>query len=105
MSRLKYDYSTAARIVEALGGLDALEAVKEQVAPLDLPPCPFCGGEAVVALGNAYGRPTATVECSHCHSRTLFMTPGYDHLTGAHTKMRDAINDAALRWSMRRATA
>lgn len=105
MSRLKYDYSTTAHVVDALGGLDALEAFKKQVAPLELPPCPFCGGEAVVALGSAYGHPMATVECVRCHSRTLFMTPGYNYLTGTQSTMRDAINDAVQRWSVRRATA
>lgn len=105
MSRLKYDYSKDHHAVETLGGLEALEAVKEQVATLDLPPCPFCGGEAVVGLWSSYGQPAAAVECAHCHSRTVTGGASYNYLTERQSTLEDAINTAAQRWSMRRATA
>lgn len=102
MSRLKYDYAKERHIVDALGGLEALEAVNAQVEGLALPDCPFCGGEAVVALGTAYGQPTVRVECTRCYSSTGRVGPGYNFLTGVITNMRDAVNDAARRWSRRK---
>lgn len=102
MSSLKYDYAKERHIVDALGGLEALEAVKAQVEGLELPDCPFCGGEAVVALGAAYGQPTVRVECDQCHASAVLCTPGYNFLTRVTTDMHDAVNDAARRWSRRK---
>lgn len=101
MSKLKYNYSTTAHVVDAFGGLEALEAVKAQVETLNLPDCPFCGGESVVALGSALGQPTVAVECCRCHIRTIPFGPGYDYITETIRTMHDAINAAAHRWSRR----
>ncbi|BDF68192.1 hypothetical protein CE91St43_21640 [Oscillospiraceae bacterium] len=101
MSRLKHDYSVSAPVVDAFGGLKALEAVRDQVKGLDLPPCPFCGGEAVFVLGTMYTTPSVTVECSHCHGRTASVGPSYDYFTGTQTSIHDAVNDTARRWSRR----
>lgn len=102
MSRLKYDYAREKHIVDALGGLEALEAVKAQAEGLDLPECPFCGGEAVVGLGSAYGQPTVTVECSRCHTSTVHSGPSYNYITETMTSMRDAVESVARRWSRRK---
>ena len=102
MSRLKYDYSTTTHVVDALGGLEALEAVKAQVEGLELPCCPFCGGEAVVALGSAYGQPAVAVECDRCHASTVRTGPSYDYLTGQMTGIEEAVANAARRWSKRK---
>ena len=67
------------------------------MAGLDLPACPFCGGEAVVGLGSAYGQPTACVECDRCH--TVLSLPGYNYLTGKMTNIHDAIETAARSWA------
>lgn len=101
MSRFKHDYTFAAHVVKALGGVDALGEVKAQVEGLEFPCCPFCGGEAVVGLGSAYGQPTVVVECSRCHASTVRTGPSFNYVTGTMTTMHDAINSAARRWSRR----
>lgn len=78
MSHIKYDYRTTAHVVDALGGLKALEEVEHQVEALTLPVCPFCGGEAVVALGSMCAIPYALIECRRCHGGILRISAGYD---------------------------
>ena len=101
MSRLKHDYSTARNVVDGLGGLEVLEAVKEQVRALDLPTCPFCGGEAIVGLGSIYSLPCASVECGTCHNMTLRIPTGLNLFSGQHEDIHDVVRKAALRWSRR----
>ena len=101
MSHLVHDYTKDKHVVAALGGLSILESIEAQVETLDLPPCPFCGGEAMVGLGLAYGQPFVVVECSRCHCRTVSTMPRYNYFTGEQTDIHDAINAAARRWSMR----
>lgn len=105
MSKLKYDYATTGHVVGALGGLEALEAVKTQVEALNLPACPFCGGEAVVVLGSAFGQPTVAVECCRCHIRTISFGPSYDYVTETMRTMHDSINTAARQWCQREGAA
>ena len=105
MGRLKYDYSKERHIIDALGGQEALKEIKTQVEMLELPACPFCGSEAVVGLGSAYGQLTVAVECSRCHSRTVFSEPSYNYLTGRQTTIHDAVDDVARRWSRREGAA
>lgn len=101
MSRLVHDYTKDKHVVEAFGGLSVLESVEAQVETLDLPPCPFCGGEPMVAMGQIYGHPFVAVECSCCHCRTVSTGPNYNYLTGVQTDIHDAIGTAAQRWSKR----
>ena len=102
MSRLKYDYSTTRHIIEAFGGLKALETVTAQVEGLTLPSCPFCGGEAVVALGSTFAYPTASIECNHCHNGTLRMAAARDAITMEPQNIHDVLQEVARRWSRRR---
>ena len=101
MSHLVHDYTKDKHVVAALGGLSILESIEAQEETLDLPPCPFCGGEAMVGLGLAYGQPFVVVECSCCHCRTVSTAPHYNYLTGVQTDIHDAISTAAQRWSKR----
>ena len=101
MSTLKYDYSAVRHVVEALGGVMALEAVKAQVEALELPACPHCGGEAVVALTSMHTYPSAYIECRHCHNRTLRMDAAFDGFTMQPITIREAIQKAAQCWSRR----
>lgn len=102
MNHLMYDYSREKHTVDMLGGLSALDAVKAQVEALSLRTCPFCGGEAVVRLGTAYGQPDIRVECSYCHATTVSSGPSYNYFTNAMTTMRDAIENVADRWNRRK---
>lgn len=101
MSRLVHDYTKDKHVVEAFGGLSVLESVEGQVETLELPSCPFCGGEPMVGLGQIYGHPFVVVECSCCHCRTVSTAPHYNYLTGVQTDIHDAISTAAQRWSKR----
>lgn len=101
MSQFKYDYMREKHVIKYVGGSEVLEAAKAQVEALELPPCPFCGSEAVVVLGQMYGSPVASVECSHCHVRTVPIGPGYDYLAQEVRTMQDSICGVARRWTMR----
>lgn len=103
MSRLKYDYAREKHLVSALGGPAVLEAAKAQVEGLALPACPFCGGEAVVALEMMYNLSCASIECAHCHSRTIRIDTGVNVLTQESVSIHDAITKAVQRWSRRKA--
>lgn len=102
MSRLRHDYRKVRPVVDALHGLDELEAVEKQVADITLPACPFCGGEAVVGLHVMYCIPGAAVECTQCNSRTMVCFSGLDVLTQKLVTIQEAISEAAKRWSRRR---
>lgn len=54
---LMHDYLRAARVSEAFEGAVGLEAVKQLAADSTIHTCPFCGGEALVALTQHYGAP------------------------------------------------
>lgn len=105
MSYLKYDYRTTAHVVDALGGLEALEAVEHRVEALTLPACPFCGEEAVVALGSMCAVPYALIECRRCHGGTLRISAGYDLFKERNTTIFDALARAVARWSRREGAA
>ena len=105
MSRLKHslrEYATSKPIVEALGGLDVLAEEAKHVAALNIPSCPFCGGEAVVTLGALYTLPAVSVECDHCHNGATRFTAGFDLLTQEHEDIFRATDKAVARWSMRK---
>lgn len=104
MSRLKYDYANEQHVVDALGGLEALEAVQSQVEGLSLPKCPFCGGGAVVALTSMHTYPGAYIECSCCHNRTLRFDAAMDGRTMKPLGIHEVILAAAQRWSRREKT-
>lgn len=105
MSRLKYDYSGEKHLVATLGGPAVLEAVKAQVEGVDIPACPFCGGEAVVELGMMFTLSCVSIECSHCHNRTMRVATGVDVLTQKSVSIHDAVANAIRRWSRRKESA
>lgn len=107
---LMHDYLRAARVSEAFEGAVGLEAVKQLAADSTVNTCPFCGGEALVALTQHYGAPTARIECSRCHVgyRVVLSDVGLpagagDQLRGGIFAGRRHFRGAVSRWNRREA--
>lgn len=101
--KLMHDYLRAARVSEAFGGAVGLEAVKQLAAGSTANTCPFCGGEALVALTQHYGAPAVRIECSCCHVATVRLSQTWDYLQEREISFEEAFARAVSRWNRREA--
>lgn len=101
--KLNHDYRRERCIVEAFGGRDALVKIGKLAAETPAAPCPFCGGEAVVALGQIYGDPSVRIECDRCHIATLWRGSRWGYFEGKELTLADAMQRCAQNWNRREA--
>ena len=83
---------------------DALASVKHHAEALNLPSCPFCGGEAQVCLGVINCTFHVVIRCGRCGSMTGSIDAGShepSELRPWAENVRTAITAAAVRWSRR----
>lgn len=101
--KLRQDYRRDHYIVEAFGGIDAIVEVGKLAAEINAAPCPFCGGDAVAALGQIYGGPAARIECDRCHIATLWRGNSWDYLEAKELTLADTMQRSAQDWNKREA--
>lgn len=88
-------------------GQTVLKEVKRYAEALELPFCPFCGGDAEVGLGPLDKMPYVLIRCSKCYCMTKLINAGYHEPEGNSdpkfwgANVREAITAAAARWSRR----
>ena len=90
-----------------------LREVRRYAEFLELPSCPFCGGEPEVILGASERSelydlmPLVMIRCSQCHCTTNFINAGYHEpegnsdpkLWGENVKV--ALTELATKWRRR----
>lgn len=85
----------------------ALASIKHHAEALELPSCPFCGGEAQVCLGVINCTAHVLIRCSRCGSSTRAIDAGTHEPQSSRERqqwgqnVRAAITAAAVRWSRR----
>ena len=93
-------YLTNDHYLKRFGEQSARE-VEAAAKTADALTCPFCGGEAKIALGMSYIKPTVSIVCGRCHVRTCPLSEGT--MTGGRTlsSITEAFNLALDRWNNR----
>lgn len=99
--KLNHDYRRDRYIAEAFGGMDAIVEVGKLAAEINAAPCPFCGGDAVAALGQIYSVPAVRIECDRCHIATLWRGSSWDYFEAKELTLADAMRRSAQNWNKR----
>ena len=82
-------------------GPEAMAKLFEEVAAAEVPPCPFCGGEAKIKLGSMYRQVILlAVTCSACGAQSKMLAPGKTW-TGKTVTLSDVLAQAVELWSRR----
>ncbi len=81
-----------------------LDELKGTAARLEMLPCPFCGGDAVVTIGLVYDDSfLISVNCGTCHCGTPRKPTGI-MVTGKNYSCKDRLIEAAVLWNRRTGT-
>lgn len=74
------------------------------IQSMKIKPCPFCGGEASLKMGDGVfddKHPYTFIECQDCHCRTVTKQTGYYFVIDKEVTLREAINETIDKWNRR----
>lgn len=95
------DYAVMNPEFQVNPGPEAMAKLSEEVAAVEVPACPFCGGEAAIQLGSMYRQVILlAVTCSACGARSKMLAPGQTW-TGKTVTLSDVLAQAVELWSRR----
>lgn len=98
--KLAKNYIVDPYFLEQLGA-EALAQLDKEAAGMDVPSCPFCGGDAEIEIGFVYQNfPVLAVACSSCGIGTKRLMQG-QMANGKYYSLTDRLNQAADMWRRR----